>query len=354
MAAVAKPIVVLVAVLVWATALAAPGRSVHAQDDTGATIELAAPARRIVSLAPHTTELLFAAGAGNAVVGVVAGSDHPDAARRLPVIGDVQTLDLERIVALAPDLVVTWPYTTPAQVAKLKARGIPVFTTDPSTIEGIAANVEALGRLAGSADTAEAAASGLRARVAALRAGARGQPSLPVFYEIWHAPLFTVGRTHLITQAIAACGGQNVFAGLALPAPQVSVEAVLAAKPDAIVAGSDRGERPEWLDAWRRWPQLPAVRYGNLDVVDANLLHRPGPRFVDGMAALCATLAQARARRGTLTPKRRYAGTKARVRPDPSSISARPNSAESLAASRISSPAPGCARPAPIAIAWSQ
>ncbi len=290
-------IAALVATFLFAAGFVAQAQAVRAQDDAGATIELPAPARRIVSLAPHATELLFAAGAGNAIVGMVAGSDHPDAARSLPVIGDVQTLDLERIVALAPDLVVTWPYTTPAQVAKLRARGIPVFTTDPATIEGIAADVSALGALAGTRETADAAASALRARVATLRAGASGKPTLSVFYQIWHAPLFTVGRSHLITQAIAACGGHNVFDALVLPAPQVSIEAVLAAKPDAIIAGADRGKRPGWLDAWRRWPQLPAVRYGNLDVVDADLLHRPGPRFVDGMAALCASIAQARERR---------------------------------------------------------
>ena len=109
-----------------------------------------------------------------------------------------------------------------------------------------------------------------------------------MFYEIWDVPLYTIGGNHLISQALRVCGGENVFASLALPAPGVSVEAVLAAKPDAIVAGADRAVRPAWLDDWKRWPTLPAVARGNLFTVDANLLHRSGPRFVDGVEALCA------------------------------------------------------------------
>ncbi len=107
-----------------------------------------------------------------------------------------------------------------------------------------------------------------------------------MFYEIWDAPLYTVGGKHLITQAIEACGGENVFAALTLPAPAVDVEAVLAARPEAIIAGTDRAARPAWLDGWRRWKELPAVANDRLYVVDADLLHRPGPRFPDGVDAL--------------------------------------------------------------------
>lgn len=281
----------------WAVAAISQTSGVHAKDDTGAIVELAAPARRIVSLAPHATELLFAAGAGGAVVAVVARSDHPREARALPVIGDVQTLDLERIAALRPDLVVTWPYTTPAQVARLKARGIAVYTTDPARVEGIADNIVALGVLAGTRETAIANAAALRARIARQQVAAVGKPVLRVFYQIWDAPVFTVGGRHLITQALAICGGENVMSALPIPAPQVSIEAVLAAQPDVIVAGADGAQRPDWLDVWRRWSQLPAVRYGNLDVVDADHLHRPGPRFIEGLEKLCDVLDRARERR---------------------------------------------------------
>jgi len=290
--AVPRLLVALAAVV--ATAAATAG--VRATDDTGTEVVLAAPAQRIVSLAPHATELVFAAGGGSRVIGVSATSDWPPAARTLPQVGDARAIDLERIVALHPDLVVTWPYTAPGEVARLRARGIAVFTTDPRTIDGIADDLERLGTLLGTGESARVRADALRAQLAERRRASAGRRRLTVFYEIWPSPLFTIGGGHLISQAIEACGGRNVFASLALPAPTVSVEAVLAAKPDVIVAAADDGLRPDWLGDWRRWPALPAVATGNLLVVDGNLLHRPGPRFIDGVEQLCAVLDEARKR----------------------------------------------------------
>ncbi|MGH8851832.1 MAG: cobalamin-binding protein [Casimicrobiaceae bacterium] len=280
---------------VWLLPLASRAAPIVVRDGTGAAVELAAPARRIVSLAPSATELLFAAGAGERVIAASDPADWPPEAKRLPRVGDARSLDLERIVSLKPDLAVAWPYVAPAQIERLRALGVPVYSSDPHTPEAIAADIERLGALAGTAAVANAAAARFRARLAALRERERGAPPIRVFYEIWHQPLYTVGGAHLITAAIGLCGGENVFAGLSLPAPSVSVEAVLAARPDVIVAGTDAAVRPPWLDDWRRWPDLPAVARGNLFVVDANLLHRAGPRFVDGAEALCALIDRARA-----------------------------------------------------------
>jgi iron complex transport system substrate-binding protein len=277
--------------------LAAPalaGTGVQALDATGVTVTLAAPAQRIVSLAPHATELLYAADAGERIVGVIETSDWPPAARALPRVGDSRAIDLERILALKPDLVVTWPYTAPMQVARLRARGIPVFTSDPKTVEGIAADLERLGTLVGRSARAHELAAGMMRRVAEQRHASAGRRSVAVFYEIWPKPLYTIGGGHLISQALAVCGGSNVFGSLTLPAPVVGTEAVLAARPEVIIAAADDGLRPDWLDEWRRWPALPAVAAGNLFVVDGNLLHRPGPRFIDGVDELCRTLDTAR------------------------------------------------------------
>lgn len=263
-------------------------------DGTGKVVTLAAPAQRIVSLAPSATELLYASGAGNRVVAVTNPADWPPGAIALPRVGDARTLDLERIVGLRPDLAVAWPYVAPAQIERLEALGIPIYRSDPHTPEAIALDIERLGILAGSADAARAAAMRFRSRLAALGKRPHGPGSIRVFYEIWHVPLYTVGGAHLISAAIALCGGENVFSALSLPAPSVSVEAVLAARPAAIIAGTDGAVRPAWLDAWRQWADLPAVRAGNLFVVDANLLHRPGPRFVDGAEALCDVIERAR------------------------------------------------------------
>ena len=269
--------------------------SVTAIDASGAKVTLAAPARRVISLAPHATELLFAAGAGDDVVGVLSPADWPPEAASRPRVGDSGAINLEGILALRPDLVVTWPYLAPTQVERLRAMGIPVYLSNPRTVDAIAGDIERLGALTGHVDVSGRAAAAFRARLAVARDRVAGTTRVRVFYEIWNQPLYTVGGEHLITAAINLCGGENVFAALTTPAPQVSVESVLAAAPDAIVAGADRGERPPWLDAWLAWPDLPAVARGNLLVVDANLLHRSGPRFVDGVEQLCAALATARA-----------------------------------------------------------
>ncbi len=275
---------------------AAAGAAISATDDEGKTIVLAKPAARIVSLAPHATELLYAAGAGGRIVGVLSTSDWPPEAKAKPRVGDAHRLDMERIVTLEPDLVVTWPYSAAAEVATLRARGVPVFITNPTTIAGIAVDIERLGALAGTEDAAAPRAREFRAKLDRLGERRGVARKVRVFYEIWNEPLYTIGGKHLISEAIKTCGGENVFASLTLPAPEVSVEAVLAARPEAIIAGTDGAVRPAWLDDWKRWPILPAVTLGNLYTVDANLLHRPGPRFLDGMEGLCAALDDARRR----------------------------------------------------------
>ena len=267
---------------------------VAAIDATGERVELPSSAQRIVSLAPHATELLFAAGAGGQIVGVLAPADFPAEAKSLPRVGDSSRLDFERILALKPDLAVAWPYLAPGQIERLRALRIPLFVSDPRTPAAIADELERLGALAGTAAAASRAAAALRSRLAALERRERGSARLSVFYEIWPSPLYTIGGGHLISAALDLCGGANVFARLAMPAPQVGIEDVLAARPEAIIAGTDDAVRPRWLDDWRRWRSLPAVAHGNLFVTDANLLHRAGPRFISGMETLCTALDQAR------------------------------------------------------------
>jgi iron complex transport system substrate-binding protein len=286
----------VVLLLAWVLCAAAHGE-VRVVDDAGTTVTLPRPAQRIVSLAPHATEMLFAAGAGGALVGAVARSDWPPARARVPRVGDAAALDLERIASLAPDLVIAWPYTAPPQLAALRAQRVPVFVSDPKSIAGIAGDIEKLGTLAGTQGVAHAAAATIRERLASLTARHRDARRLRVFYEVWNEPLYTIGGKHLISEAIGVCGGENVFAALTIPAPSVTIEAVVAAAPDVIVGGDDEGKRPAWLDDWRRWPAIPAVRNGNLYGAAGDLLHRPGPRFVEGVAALCADFETARKRK---------------------------------------------------------
>ncbi len=268
------------------------------QDDTGATVRLAAPARRIVSLAPHITENLYAAGAGAHLVGAVDYSDYPAAATRLPRVGGYSMPDLEAIVALEPDLVLTWQSgNSDAVVNKLKALGLTVYQSQPEQLEDIPAGIEKMGRLAGTEAVANQSASAFRQRLASLRRQAAGKAAVPMFYQVWHRPLLTVGGSQIITDVIRLCGGDNVFAALPAKAPSVGIEAVLAADPEAIVAsGMGRGT-PIGLDEWRRWKQLRAVARNNLFHVPADFMQRPTPRLLDGAEQLCRHLETARTRR---------------------------------------------------------
>jgi iron complex transport system substrate-binding protein len=268
------------------------------QDDTGATVRLAQPARRIVSLAPHITETLFAAGAGERVVGVVEYSNYPEAAKRLPRVGSYAQLDLEAIARLKPDLAVGWADgNSAAHIEKLRALGIPVYLSEPGRIDDVAVSLERYGELAGTQPVARAAAESFRNRLRELRAQYGARPKVRTFYEIWKQPLMTVGGAQIISDVIRLCGGENVFADLKLLAPTVTIESVLAADPEAIVASGMDEARPEWLDDWRQWKGMTAVKRGNLFFVPPDIIQRHTPRLVDGAARLCAHLETARGRR---------------------------------------------------------
>jgi iron complex transport system substrate-binding protein len=268
------------------------------QDDTGATVRLAQPARRIVSLAPHITETLYAAGAGGRMVGAVEYSDYPEAARRLQRIGSYALLDLEAIVALKPDLAVGWASgNSLAHIEKLRALGIPVYLAQPERIDDVAANLERYGELAGTQPAARAAAASFRTRLAELRTRYGARPRVRTFYQIWKEPLMTVGGAQVISDAIRLCGGENVFSDLKPLAPKVTIEAVLAADPEAIVASGMDESRPEWLDDWRQWTTMTAVKRDNLFDIPPHITQRHPPRRGAGAARLCAHLEAARGRR---------------------------------------------------------
>jgi iron complex transport system substrate-binding protein len=256
----------------------------------GSAAEL--PARRIVSLAPHGAELVYAAGAGQYLLASVAHSDYPPAALELPRIGDAASLDRERLLGLQPDLVIAWPLGNRSRdLDWLQGLGIRVYRSDPQTLEAIADDLEAIGRLAGTEASAEPAAEALRHRLQRLRVRYHRTPPLPVFYQLWPQPLMSVDGQHLISRVLALCGGRNIFDNLPAGAAQVSREAVLAADPQAIVATYEYGQAGDPLAQWHRWPTLTAVREDRLILLPADLMHRPGPRLLDGAQKLCERLA---------------------------------------------------------------
>ena len=284
------------------TATLALFASAHAElvfkDDSSHEIRLKAPAKRIVTLAPHATELLYAAGAGDRLIGTVEYSDFPPAAKKVPRVGSYDRFDLEAISALKPDLVIAWETGNPAApVEKMRALGLTVYASQPNRMEDVAGQLERLGQLAGTEAVANQAAERFRQRLAGLRRDNAGKPKVRVFYQIWKAPLMTVGGPQIISSAIELCGGENVFGRLTQMAPAVSVEAVLEADPEAIVATGMGDARPEWLDDWNKWKRMTAVKRGNLFHVHPDLMQRHTPRILDGAEQLCAHLDVARSRR---------------------------------------------------------
>ncbi len=270
------------------------------QDSLGNTIHLPQPAKRIISLAPHNTENLFAAGAGTTLVGATKYSDYPAAAQKVPRVGGYTGLDLETIIALKPDLILAWDSgNRKADIERLRSLGFMVYLSEPRQLEDIATEIETLGTLAGTTQTARQFANRFRDRLQQLRQRYRGLKPVRIFYEVWHRPLITINGKQLISKALTLCGGRNVFAELSTLAPTVDIEAVLAANPDAIITSAKSAQQNrEWRKNWRRWPQLSAVAHDNLYLVSADLLQRQGPRILQGIEQLCEAIAQARQKTG--------------------------------------------------------
>ena len=265
------------------------------QDDRGQVVRISAPVKRIVTLTPHLSELVFAAGAGGKLVGVSANSDYPSAARKLPVVSGAGKADLERIAALKPDLVLAWlSGGQRADVERLEALGIPVIVTEPRRIEDIARHIELIGRIAGTGYEATRTAHQFRNELRLLRARYADRRPVSVFYQVWREPLITINGQHIISEVIRLCGGRNVFESLPTLAPTVSMEALLVANPEAIFVSGPAAKRESLIAEWHDHTRLRAVYAGQVYFSDADLLHRATPRMLEGAKGLCEGLERVR------------------------------------------------------------
>lgn len=282
----AQALLVLIALLP-----AACGRGVEPAPAAGSE-----PARRIVALAPHLVELAYSAGAGDRLVGAVEFSNHPEAARDIPRVGDAFRIDLEALAALRPDLVLGWPSgNSTAALGRLRGLGYRVIELEPRHLADVGEQIEAIGRLAGTEVEARESAGLWRDGLAALQARYAGVDSRRVFYQVAPQPLMTVTGQHFIGEAIELCGGKNIFAAVPGITAVVSAESVVTAAPDVIVAndftpgpGTPTSGTP--LDSWRSWTGIPAVRHGRLYVLDPDVMSVPGPRLLAGIRQLCVAL----------------------------------------------------------------
>ncbi|MEP3563338.1 MAG: cobalamin-binding protein [Marinobacter sp.] len=288
-----------IAVMLGWMLLALPGLAapVCVTDDLGAEVCLDQPAKRIATLSPGATELVFAAGAGDKVVAVVNYSDYPEAARKLPLVGNHTRIDLEALLAHKPDLVITWRTgNPPAQMEMLRALGLPMFAIEPRTFEGVSKAIEQLSILAGTEQEGFAEAERFRKGIAKIAEQYRDAEPIPVFYQVWQTPLMTINDDHLIGKVVQLCGGVNVFGDMPRLVPRISAEVVLEADPHAIITGSVEGIEDNQLDRWKSYAGMSAVAKNNLFFVPASPISRPTPRLLEGSRDICQRLDVARDR----------------------------------------------------------
>jgi len=274
------------------SSVAAP---ISLHDDLDRPVELQAPARRIVTLAPFLTELVYAAGAGERVVGVSAYSDFPLEARKLPQVSSAAGVSVEQVAALKPDLVLAWrDGVRPEDVERIARLGAAVFVAQARTLADVPRLLHAVGRLAG-VDVAPVAA-GYERSLERIRREYAGKPKLAVFLEIWHRPLTTISGRHFMNEALEICGARNVFKDLDGVAPLVSWEQVYERDPEAVVGAGSAANAEEFAANWRSRDTLAAVKAKRLVFVEADTIQRPTTRTPDGIAHLCERLDGARNR----------------------------------------------------------
>jgi iron complex transport system substrate-binding protein len=265
------------------------------QDDRAVGSESAKVAQRIVSLAPFITELIYAAGAGDRLVGVSAYSDYPAQAKSLPVVGDALALNLEQLLSLKPDLVIAWTSgNRAADTARIETLGIPMISVDAQALEDIPRLLRSIGAAAGSAAKAEQAARGFEQRLAGIRGRYAGRRMVSVFLEVWHRPLMTVNGSHFASHAVQVCAGRNIFADAPGLTPEVGMEEIFARDPEAIVGGGSASNRAQLLRDWQLQTGLRAVQSGHVFYIHPDIIQRPTPRILDGVEQICADLQKVR------------------------------------------------------------
>lgn len=288
------PSVILLGLFISAFAVSAP---IEITDDAGNVITMQKTAQRIVSLAPHITEVLFAAGAGNRIIGTVSYSDYPEAAKAIPLVGSYNQVNFEQILALNPDLIIGWYSGNSTEtIEKLATLNITVYLSEPKTLPSIAKNIRQFGKLAATQNIANQAAAAFEQKHDALRAEHANKPPIRIFYQVWEDPLYTLGGGHFSSDMYALCGGINVFGDLTEPSPIVSVEAIVSRDPQVMLTGGHHGKRSiqDWQQKWQNWGSIGAVKNNMMFFIDQDIYTRSSPRTVEAAEDLCALLDQAR------------------------------------------------------------
>ncbi len=256
----------------------------------GSSLKLVAPADRLITLSPHLAELVFAAGAGQNLVATVEYSEYPEAAASVPRIGDAFAIDVERVLALSPDLVIAWDSGNPRQaVSQLVSLGIPVWSVEIREPIEIAEVIKAIGDISGRTQAAGVAAAEFQRRLNDLSRRYASRQMLNYFYQIDEKPLYTINGEHLISKGLSLCGGHNIFHDLPGLAFQVTHESVIVANPMVMFAPIEDNE-PNPLDIWLDWPDMQAVSGNALFTLPADKISQATPRLLDALETACIVL----------------------------------------------------------------
>ena len=263
-------------------------------DDENNTVIFKKTAKRIISLSPHATELLYKAGATNQILATVSYSDYPEAAKSLPRIGSYKKIDLESVIKLKPDLIVAWKSSGSLdQVNELERLGYKIYFSEPKDFKGIADNLNKFGRILGTENIATERANSFLNELNTLKLTYKNLKPVSVFYQVWNNPLMTINKDHLITNVIELCGGRNVFGDLFARAPRVNIESVILKDPQTIIIGMSEN-REGWVKEWHKWDVLRAVKEKHVYTVNADYIVRQGPRVLKGAKKVCEILESVR------------------------------------------------------------
>lgn len=257
--------------------------------------EPSAPAKRIIALAPHIVESLFEIGAGDKIIATVDYADHPKQALSIPRIGGYYGVQMEKVLAMAPDLVIVWKTGNRAEdIHKLEQLGLNIAYSDPKGIDGVADELLLLGELTGQQQQAQSVAQTFRNKLAAIRSQYADKLQIDTFYQLWSEPLMTVGKNTWIHQLLSVCQANNVFADASTDYPQVSIENVVVAKPELIVQPDEKADKPQPKVNWHKWPMIPAVKQDKFIRINADVIHRFSSRMLIGLEDMCRKIDQVR------------------------------------------------------------
>ncbi|WP_373682303.1 vitamin B12 ABC transporter substrate-binding protein BtuF [Vibrio aestuarianus] len=255
-----------------------------------------AQVERIISLAPHATELAFAAGLGDKLVAVSEYSDYPPQAKKLEKVANYQGINLERILKLQPDLVIVWPSGNPAkEIAKLKQLGLTIYSTETKTLEDIATNIEQLSQYADNPQIGKNAAHNFRQSLAIFKQRYHTGSKVRYFYQLSEKPIITLAQDSWPSEVFRFCGGENIFADSPSPYPQVGIEQVLLANPDAIFTSEHAIKNGHMWSKWQQ--QLFAVQHDFVWSLTSDWLNRPTPRTLNAIEEVCDHFAHIRQKR---------------------------------------------------------